>query len=105
MKSIHGCHGNEQVFHAIMSPASPDLFIDSGVCGCVKSMGAGRVAELIMRPPPRSLVACEPCSQGVDLVIRPLRPGNSGGGKDTDFWCAFEVGEEGAIGDEPRNTR
>jgi hypothetical protein len=35
----------------------------------------------------------------------PLRPGNSGGGKDADFWCAFEDGEEGVIGDEPRNAR
>ena len=35
----------------------------------------------------------------------PLRPGNSGGGKDPDFWCAFEDGEEGVIGDEPQNAR
>src|SRR6516164_11716521 len=25
-----------------------------------------------------------------DRVIRPLKPGNAGGGKDPDFWCAFE---------------
>jgi hypothetical protein len=30
-----------------------------------------------------------------------LRPGNAGGGKDPDFWCAFEVGEVRVIGDEP----
>jgi RNA-directed DNA polymerase len=34
-----------------------------------------------------------------------VRPGNSGGGKDPDFWCAFEDGEEGVIGYEPRNAR
>jgi len=30
----------------------------------------------------------------------PLKPGNSGGGKDPDFWCAFEDGEVRVIGDE-----
>ena len=40
-----------------------------------------------------------------DRVVGPLRPGNSGGGKAPDFWCAFEDGEEGVIGDEPGNTR
>ena len=39
-----------------------------------------------------------------DRVIRPLRPGNAGGGKDPDFWCAFEDGEVKVIGDEPANT-
>jgi len=34
-----------------------------------------------------------------------LNPGNSGGGKAPDFWCAFEDGEEGVIGNAPRNTR
>ena len=34
-----------------------------------------------------------------------LNPGNSGGGKAPDFWCAFEDGEEGVIGHAPRNTR
>ena len=29
-----------------------------------------------------------------DRVIGLLRPGNAGGGKDPDFWCAFEDGEE-----------
>ena len=33
-----------------------------------------------------------------------LKPGNAGGGKDPDFWCAFEDGEVRVIGDEPRNT-
>ena len=28
-----------------------------------------------------------------DRVVVPLRPGNSGGGKGPDFWCAFEEGE------------
>jgi hypothetical protein len=33
--------------------------------------------------------------QGVsDRVIVPLRPGNAGGGKDPDFWRAFEAAEE-----------
>ena len=28
-------------------------------------------------------------------------PGNAGGAKDPDFWCAFEDGEVKVIGDEP----
>ena len=40
-----------------------------------------------------------------DRVIGLLRPGNAGGGKDPDFWCAFDDGEEGVIGHAPRNTR
>ena len=39
-----------------------------------------------------------------DRVIRPLKPGNAGGGKGPDFWCAFEDGEVKVIGDEPCNT-
>ena len=42
---------------------------------------------------------------GSDRVIVPLKPGNAGGGKDPDFWCAFEDGEVRVIGGEPRNTR
>src|SRR5262249_15811004 len=30
-----------------------------------------------------------------------MRLGNSGGGKDPDFWSAFEDGEDRVIGDEP----
>ena len=37
----------------------------------------------------------------LDRVVRPLRPGNSGGGKGPDFWRAFEDGEVMVIGDEP----
>jgi hypothetical protein len=33
-----------------------------------------------------------------------MKPGNAGGGKDPDFWCAFEDGEVKVIGDEPANT-
>src|SRR3984957_21026475 len=33
-----------------------------------------------------------------------LRPGNAGGAKDPDFWCAFDDGEVKVIGDEPENT-
>jgi hypothetical protein len=40
-----------------------------------------------------------------DRGIVPLNPGNSGGGKAPDFWNAFEDGEDGVIGDEPRNAR
>jgi hypothetical protein len=29
-----------------------------------------------------------------DGVIVPSKLGNAGGGKDPDFWCAFEVAEE-----------
>ena len=39
-----------------------------------------------------------------DRVIRPLKPGNASGGKDPDFWCAFEDGKVTVIGDEPANT-
>ena len=39
-----------------------------------------------------------------DRVIRSLKPGNAGGEKDPDFWCAFEDGEVKVIGDEPGNT-
>jgi hypothetical protein len=42
--------------------------------------------------------------RGSDRVIRPLKPGNAGGGKDPDFWCAFEDGEVKVIDDEPGNT-
>ena len=31
-------------------------------------------------------------------------PGNTGGAKGPDFWCAFEDGEVVVIGDEPENT-
>ena len=40
-----------------------------------------------------------------DRVVRALRPGNAGGAKGPDFWCAFEDGEVTVIGDEPANTR
>jgi hypothetical protein len=39
-----------------------------------------------------------------DRVIRPVMPGNAGGGKDPDFWYAFDGSEEQVIGEEPRNT-
>ncbi len=39
-----------------------------------------------------------------DRVVVLLKPGNTGGGKDPDFWCAFEVGKVRMIGDEPSNT-
>ena len=31
-------------------------------------------------------------------------PGNAGGAKGPDFWCAFEDGEVVVIGNEPANT-
>ena len=39
-----------------------------------------------------------------DRVVGPMKPGNAGGGKGPDFWCAFEDGEVKVIGDEPANT-
>jgi hypothetical protein len=39
-----------------------------------------------------------------DRDVVPSKPGNSGGGKDPDFWHAFEDGEDQVIGDEPCNT-
>ena len=44
------------------------------------------------------------CARESDRGVVPLKPGNSGGGKDPDFWNAFEDGEDQVIGDEPRNT-
>ena len=41
---------------------------------------------------------------GVGQGHGPLNPGNSGGGKAPDFWCAFEDGEERVIGNAPGNT-
>jgi hypothetical protein len=38
------------------------------------------------------------------LHERGSKPSNAGGGKDPDFWCAFDDGEVRVIGDEPRNT-
>jgi hypothetical protein len=29
-----------------------------------------------------------------DRVTVPTKPGNAGGGKDPDFWCAFNQAEE-----------
>jgi hypothetical protein len=39
-----------------------------------------------------------------DGVVGALMPGNAGGAKGPDFWCAFEDGEVVVIGDEPENT-
>ena len=39
-----------------------------------------------------------------DRDIVPMKPGNSGGGKAPDFWCAFDGREDRVIGDEPGNT-
>ena len=36
-----------------------------------------------------------------DRVVVLSKPGNAGGGKGPDFWCAFDDGEERVIGDEP----
>ena len=36
-----------------------------------------------------------------DRVVRAMMPGNAGGAKDPDFWCAFEDSEDMVIGDEP----
>ena len=43
------------------------------------------------------------CGKSERFVV-PLKPGNAGGGKDPDFWNAFEDGEDRVIGDEPGNT-
>ena len=39
-----------------------------------------------------------------DRDVVPMKPGNSGGGKDPDFWSADEEGKDRVIGDEPSNT-
>src|SRR3954471_10857204 len=43
--------------------------------------------------------------RGSDRGLVLLNPGTAGGGKAPDFWDAFDEGEEGVIGDEPRNPR
>ena len=40
----------------------------------------------------------------LDGAIGALMPGNAGGAKGPDFWCAFEDVEVVVIGDEPANT-
>ena len=39
-----------------------------------------------------------------DSAVGASRPGNAGGAKGPDFWCAFEAVEDEAIGDEPGNA-
>src|ERR1700722_2912178 len=39
------------------------------------------------------------CRRGSDRAILLLRPGNAGGGKGPDFWCASEDGEGMVIGE------
>jgi hypothetical protein len=34
-----------------------------------------------------------------------MKPGNAGGGKDPDFWCARDDGDAGVIGLWPANTK
>src|SRR3984893_9390297 len=47
-------------------------------------------AILVMKSAEDSPHVTSPMS---DRVVRPLKPGNAGGGKDPDFWRAFEEGE------------
>ena len=67
----------------------------------------GKVMRVIEGDPSESEVAAPTPRIGgglgrvSDRVIVPLRPGNAGGGKGPDFWCAFDDGEVGVIGDEP----
>ena len=62
----------------------------------VRLEGACNLWRKILHPE-----SCRLIGRVSDRVVRPLRPGNAGGGKDPDFWCAFEVGEVRVIGDEP----
>jgi hypothetical protein len=41
-----------------------------------------------------NVVIRQRCQWESDRVVRPLRPGNAGGGKDPDFWCASEEDED-----------
>ena len=67
----------------------------------------GRVTRVIEGDPSGSEVAASTLLMGggfgrvSDRVIVLPKPGNAGGGKDPDFWGAFEVGEVRVIGDEP----
>ena len=68
---------------------------------------AGRVMRVIEGGPSGPEVAAStPLASGglgwvSDRVIVLSKPGNAGGGKDPDFWCAFDDGEVRVIGDEP----
>ena len=59
--------------------------------------------------PSRTRVAASASHQavvtaGVGRAIGALMPGNAGGAKGPDFWCAFEDGDVKVIGDEPDNA-
>src|ERR1700680_1157537 len=59
--------------------------------------------------PSRTKVAASASHQAVVTAgggrgSRSLMPGNAGGAKGPDFWCAFEDGEVKVIGDEPDNA-
>ena len=59
--------------------------------------------------PSRTRVAASASHQvvvtaGVGRGSRSVDPGNAGGAKGPDFWCAFEDGEVKVIGDEPDNA-
>jgi hypothetical protein len=64
----------------------------------MRVIGGGPFGSEVAAPTPHTSGGPERES---DRVIVPLRPGNAGGGKDPDFWCAFDDGEVRVIGDEP----
>ena len=41
-----------------------------------------------------NVVAGRRCRWESDRVVRPMKPGNAGGGKDPDFWCACDEEED-----------
>jgi hypothetical protein len=55
---------------------------------------------LVEVAPPTSSIGWWPDRES-ERVVRPWKPGNSGGGKDPDFWSADEESEDQVIGDEP----
>ena len=66
----------------------------------------GMVMRVIGGDPSRSKVAASTSLMAVDRAgvgegRTTIEAGYAGGGKDPDFWCAFEVGEVRVIGNEP----
>jgi hypothetical protein len=72
------------------------LFRSAGIMGTARWKGdAGNRGRPIRHEgSDLNVVTGQRCRWESDRVIRPLRPGNAGGGKDPDFWCASEEDED-----------
>jgi hypothetical protein len=81
-------------------------FRSAGILDTARSKGdAGHRGRPVLGEGRGLNVACRRrLGRESDRVVRPLRPGNAGGGKDPDFRCAPQDGEVAVTGDEPGNT-